>query len=236
MAKRHAIGRLRGPQDLTGQVFGRLTVISRAQDGGTLAYPKYRWNCLCECGKAKIVQGQKLRIGRTRSCGCGHNLRHGGKSATREYRIWARMLDRCYRQDNDNFRFYGGRGVIVCANWRNSFESFLADVGIAPTVGHSIDRENPNGSYTCGHCDECKARNWPANCRWATKQTQDRNRRKHVRVTHNGNTLLLKEWAELSGIGYHTLYSRVVVRGWPFEIAISTPQGAARGNGSPRRH
>lgn len=224
-------GKQREVADLSGRRFAMLTVIRRAKNRGH----KVRWICRCDCGMEREFDISKVKGGRTQSCGCTHNIRRGGKSMTREYRIWARMLDRCYRPAADNYRFYGGRGVIVCAGWRDSFESFLADMAVAPTPGHSIDRENPNGSYTCGHCDECKTNGWPANCRWATKAVQSRNCRKHVRMTHNGKTLLLKEWAELSGVGYHTLYSRVVVRGWPFELAISTPQGAKAGNGSPMR-
>lgn len=82
-----------------------------------------------------------------------------------EYHVWSDMKSRCYRKSNKSYKYYGGRGIIVCENWKNSFLSFLTDMGIRPTKNHSIDRINFNGNYE------------PNNCRWTTRSVQIHNRR-----------------------------------------------------------
>lgn len=143
-----------------------------------------------------------------------------GLSTTREYSIWSKMRLRCYYPLNSNYRHYGGRGIYVCERWRNSFLNFLEDMGKAPTKLHSLDREDTNKSYTCGKCDQCKAANEPANCRWVTKDIQDRNQRHCRHYTHDGKTMILKDWARKSGIPYLTLWNRLKT-GMPFSDAIS---------------
>ena len=154
--------------------------------------------------------------------GCKYRTRNG-MSNTREYRIWVRMLDRCYRPANPNFPWYGGLGHYVCKRWRESGLAFIEDMGKAPSAKHTLDRVNTLGHYTCGKCDECRENNQPANCRWATKEQQVRNAKNNLWYTHKGKTLILKDWARISGIKYLTLYDRIK-RGWSFERAISTPK------------
>jgi hypothetical protein len=148
-----------------------------------------------------------------------HSITHG-LSQTREYGIWSHMLDRCYRADNDNYPFYGGRGTYVCRRWRESVAAFVEDIGKAPSKGHTLDRVNTLGHYTCGHCDECKADGQPANCRWATKAEQSRNAKNNLWFTHDGKTLILKDWARLLGVSYHRLWLRIFRYGMSFEEAI----------------
>ena len=154
-------------KDLTGKVFGQLTVLNRtdnAEDGHS------RWVCLCSCGKETIVQSNNLKS-KTQSCGClivervsTLNLTHG-KTKTKEFKTWDSMKQRCGNPKSDSYKDYGGRGIKVCERWINSFENFLADMGQAPAKHFSIDRKDTNGNYE------------PSNCRWATAKEQRANQR-----------------------------------------------------------
>lgn len=162
----------RRPFDITDQKFGRLTVLKHA---GRLA-DLVVWECICICGNRKTVRGIDLRSGHTKSCGCAvverssHlKLSHGhtvGRSRSPEYRSWLSMRRRCSDPTIPNFNRYGGAGISVCARWRDSFETFLADMGPKPSARHTIDRF-PDG---CGNYE-------PGNCRWATPGEQAANRR-----------------------------------------------------------
>lgn len=177
--------------DLTGQIFGRLTVIGRDPNGKRGRF----WICRCECGKEALVRVDHLLSGATRSCGCLRQERNSthGKSKTPEYRAWLNMKKRCYYQKDGMYHRYGGRGIRVCDRWLNSFDAFYEDMGPKPSEHHSIDRIDPKKNYT------------PENCRWASRTTQSRNQDPHtnsktgfrgvrlnkigryeVNITHNG--------------------------------------------------
>ena len=179
-----------------GQRFGRLLVITRTSKKGH----DYNWLCLCDCGNQKAVTGGNLR--RTQSCGCFHlehpsNFRHGHarKGRTTKIRnIWNTMKQRCHNKDDSNYGKYGNRGITVCAGWRNSFESFLQDMG-EPPEGLTIDRKDNDKGYWCGHCVECVENRQEANCRWAYYTTQANNKRNNRCYTINNETLTLTQWA-----------------------------------------
>lgn len=211
---------------LAGQIVGSLELLVPEMRGPGRKY----WHVRCTvCGTEKAVRLDHLRTYANHGCRCDLNSRSGrpgpakthGNSRKREHAIWAKMLDRCRNPSSDNYRFYGGLGHYVCIRW-GSFEAFHEDMGDAPSAGHTLDRIDTHGSYTCGKCDECIAVGAPANCRWTTKDVQMRNMKSNLWYTHGGRTLILKDWARLRGIGYLTLYSRIK-RGWTFEQAIAVP-------------
>lgn len=190
-----------------------------SKDGGK----RYYWNTRCsECGKERPIRTDHLKRYVGAACDCRNLIVFHGQSRVREFKIWKHMLARCYNVKNDNFRFYGGIGRYVCQRWRDSYGAFLADLGKAPSLEHSLDRIDSNGSYTCGKCDECRERDEPANARWATKDTQARNQVSNRRYTYNGETMILKDWARRVGIRYLTLHHRLEL-GWDFETAITKP-------------
>lgn len=156
--------------DLTGQRFGRFTVVRRS-DGARGRGCSIRWICKCDCGTEKPVLADSLISGRSKSCRClsieitsAKRTTHG-LTKTREHRIWSAMKTRCSNEKAKCWPNYGGRGISVCERWRHSFEAFLADMGPCPD-GHSIDRIDVNGNYE------------PSNCRWADSVTQGRNQRR----------------------------------------------------------
>jgi hypothetical protein len=161
--------------DLTGQRFGRLVVIERT--GASNRRGVY-WLCKCDCGIEKEILAINLKQGSTKSCGCfrremARNLgelsvKHGhavDNSPSLEYRIWHGIKQRCFNPNNNDYPWYGGRGITVCDRWKDSFSNFLEDVGPRPNRKYSIDRINPDGNYE------------PENCRWTTSKEQYKNRR-----------------------------------------------------------
>lgn len=157
-----------------GDRFGRLTVIER----GVGKFPGLHWRCRCDCGREVVVAGRSMRTGNTTSCGCycaervsEANLTHGEARRGRwtvEFQAWVKMIGRCTNATDKWYPSYGGRGITVCDRWRESYESFLADMGRRPSPDHSLDRIDNDGPYA------------PDNCRWATRSQQQRNKRRQT--------------------------------------------------------
>jgi hypothetical protein len=120
------------------------------------------------------------------------------------------MRHRCNGPADPSYARYGGRGIRVCPQWDESFAVFLADMGARPSRHHTIDRKDVDADYS------------PGNCRWATHKEQSRNRRSHRRITYAGETLLLCEWAERTGLKRTAITERLR-RGWSVHAALTTP-------------
>lgn len=199
-------------KDLTGQRFGRLTVLGRKQND-----KKNIWLCQCDCGNTAFVYKHDIVSGKTKSCGClrreatAANRKKHGMSNSRLYRIWNAMKERCQCETNVQYSDYGGRGIAVCDEWKDDFQAFH-DWAISNGYNENltIDRINVNGNYC------------PENCRWATGKEQNANKRNNRILTYNGKSQTLQQWSEETGIEYTTLLYRIK-HGWTLEAALTVP-------------
>lgn len=213
-------------KDLTGSKYGRLTVKERHCFNDN--WNKPLWICVCECGTERIITGASLRDGKTQSCGCysreiaaitgKENIKNTfknkfsihGKSDTHEYRVWLSMRKRVKEPNKKTYE-----NLQIYDKWQHSFESFLNDMGEAPSNKHQIDRINNNEGY------------FPDNCRWVTRSQNCRNKTNNVLLEWCGETRCLYEWAETIcpklGIKPDTLQYRIK-KGWDVEKAFTTPK------------
>jgi len=200
-------------KDLTGNVIGNFTVISRIPEKS-----RY-WLCRCKCGKEKKIRGSNIPW--TQSCGCmskrKYNAFKHGLSKTRIYCIWNGLAQRTMNPRNASWGSYGGRGIGIDERWKK-FSGFLLDMGSSysehcATFGEkqtSIERVDNNLGYT------------KENCRWATKEEQSRNTRCVRLITIEGETHHLAEWLRIANVSSVTFRTRLKL-GWSIEKAIKTP-------------
>jgi len=185
--------------NIFGQRFGRLSVLDRGENKGK----QYGWICICDCGKTVNVNGNSLRSGRTKSCGClraeslSQLAKKHGLVNSPEYGVWQAMKKRCYDAKNSDYARYGGRGITVCDRWINSFENFISDMGKRPN-GYSIDRINVDGNYE------------PSNCKWASSVEQANNKSNNAKYTYGAETHTIAEWAKIGSIPQTLLRTRLV--------------------------
>lgn len=200
-------------KDLKNKKFGRLTVIEEVE----VAY-RSKWLCQCDCGNQKIIREDALLSGATVSCGCYHKeivsvkqTTHG-ESKTRLYHEWQQMKRRCNNPNYKFYPYYGGRGIIICDEWQSDFEAFRAwSLSHGYDDSLTLDRIDSNGNYE------------PANCRWATRKTQQNNTRRTRLFTINGKTKSIAEWCRIYNAPHERVRRRVINEGWEIEKALTTP-------------
>ena len=186
--------------DLSGQIFGRLTVIKWAgRDKNNLTL----WMCKCACGNTIITRSQDLRRGASQSCGClkleqlDERSRKHSMAGTRPYRIWKSMKTRCLNPRVKSYSDYGGRGIQICDTWKHSFTAFWSDVKTGYADDLELDRIDHGGPYC------------PENCRWVDKKTQNRNTRANHFIDTPYGRITIAELSEKLGVSYDTLKRRV---------------------------
>jgi len=187
---------------------------------------KCRWNkkhaiYLCECGNTKTLCISLVNNNKTISCGCVHTKnasllnRTHGLSNIPEYRVWAGMIQRCYNPNNKEYHNYGGRGIDICEAWRNNFVNFARDMGPRPDKYHSIERLNNNLGYN------------PSNCVWANIEQQSKNKQQSRKITFNGKTKNISDWAK--EIGISATYLSVRLEKHPIELALTAKKSNRSG-------
>lgn len=151
------------------------------------------------------------------SCGWASHRRTGPKPPRNrppERQAWDNLKSRCLNPAHPGYHRYGGRGITICDAWKNSYETFLADVGLRPSPAHSIDRIDNNRGYE------------PGNCRWSTRSEQGRNKRANHLLTFNGVTDCVAGWADRLGVTAKLLAGRLDL-GWSVERTLTTPRQVA---------
>lgn len=207
-------------KDLTGQKFGKWTVIERIENYKTPRGNTFtRWLCRCDCGsQPRGVLTNALTSGRSTSCGCSqkdsasefcktHFTTHNS-SKTRLYKIWAGIKKRCTSPNAFNYKDYGGRGIEICSEWLDfdCFKNWAVENGYKEDL--SIDRIDVDGNYT------------PENCRWVTCVVQANNRRNNTFYEVDGVVMTLADWARKYNLNYKSLHKQITSGKAKFEDII----------------
>ena len=201
-------------KDIAGQRFGNLVAIEpvgKNSQGGTL------WLCKCDCGNYHTTLITYLTTGDCKSCGCTTykkikemRTKHGMVN-TRIYRIWQNMKNRCRHPNNPRYKDYGARGITYCEEWERfePFYKWAQETGYNDNL--TIERIDNNKGYS------------PDNCRWATKEEQQYNKRTTHYLTYKGETKSMAEWSKIMNVNLQTLASRINYLHWSVEKALETP-------------
>ncbi len=190
--------------DLKGKRFGKWTVLQESEE-------KYKWVCRCDCGTIRNVVGSTLTRGVSTNCGCvrhekliQRNMVHG-KSTIKLYNVWENMKARCNNPNRPDYKYYGARGITVCKQWSNAngFNNFYQWA-----MKNGYDEKADFGHCTLDRIDSYKNYE-PSNCRWITIQEQQRNKRNNRPVTINGETHIVAEWEEITGVSSRLIIERL---------------------------
>lgn len=195
-------------KDLTDLKFNRLMVIGLSTK--TNRNNNRYWVCRCDCVDKTIKpinEGHLIR-GDIKSCGClgrektiESNIKRtktdGFKHYKRIYSIYDGMRKRCYNINNDNYKYYGAKGTIICDEWLNDFMKFYHwSIENNYKTDLTIDRIDTYGNYE------------PDNCRWATTEVQSYNKTNTIYLEIDGESKTVLEWEKISGLSYSVLWQR----------------------------
>lgn len=214
-------------RDLTGQRFGRLTVLRMGKDKHTPRGKRViTWDCVCDCGKTTNVRSSHITSGHTWSCGCAHaeqmeawktlKLTHGktaNKQISKSYSRWTQIKQRCNNPKDVDYPYYGAKGIRLWEGWENNPTDFCRYVEALEgydITGSTIDRVDYTKNYE------------PGNLRWVSLADQQRNKRNNIWISAFGETQLLTDWARETGLSRDTIKYRIK-KGWSAEKAIGTP-------------
>lgn len=193
-------------KDLTGRQFGRLTALEPLPPHGKNT--ALMWACKCECGGTAIVRGTDLVNGHTMSCGCYRKMQKAMPNGElRLYRIWANMKQRCANPKSKDFKYYGAKGVCVCAEWEDFETFFYWAISHGYKDGLTIERIDNDGDYC------------PNNCKWIPKHRQNSNTSRTKRYVMYGKVFTLAEICRIYGVSRSTVASRMK-KGIPLEKSI----------------
>lgn len=177
----------------------------------------YLCECSCERHTKKVIARHSLVSGNSKSCGCLSSEKSSERagthrmSGTRIHNIWKSMKERCYNPNHDQYKDYGGRGIIICDEWKNNFLNFYNwGVNNGYQDDLTIDRINNDGIYE------------PNNCRWSTRKEQGNNQRTNHLLTYNNKTQTMSQWADEVRLNPSTLQTRIS-RGWSVPDALFRP-------------
>jgi hypothetical protein len=198
--------------DITDQKFTRLKALYVS---GTNKDRHKIWHCICDCGNELDVSIDELVSENTKSCGClrldaiKEKCTIHGESGSRLYCIWSGMKNRCYSERNKHYKNYGGRGIKVCDEWKESYENFhIWAIQNNYHYSLTIDRIDNNGNYE------------PSNCRWSTMKEQNNNRRSNVYFVYNGKKQTLTQWCEELKLNYGVVNSKINRGGTSIQKAL----------------
>ncbi|EHQ88287.1 hypothetical protein [Desulfosporosinus youngiae] len=188
---------LKPKRDLTDMLFERLYVIGygkRQKQNKGERYSHF-WKCQCECGAIVEVEHWHLLSGHTKSCGCykmdillDRSTKHGDVGS-KLYNTWGNMRSRCYNKNRPDYPYYGGRGITICKEWRDSYQSFkMWALQNGYHDGLTIERADNNKGY------------FPDNCLFATRFQQSRNKRNNIKVEFRNEERLLIELTDEFGL------------------------------------
>lgn len=200
-----------------GEKFGRLIVLKECKPHILPCRQiQKKVLCQCECGNTREIRYASLKNGHTKSCGClgkENSYKHGMSKNNKFYTIWCNMEQRCNNKNNQRYKYYGSRGIIVCKEWLK-FENFKNDM-YQSYLKHkknnkqtTIERINNNLGYS------------KENCKWATMKEQNNNTRNNHLLVYKGKTLNITQWSKKLNISRDILYYRINKLNWSIKKSL----------------